>query len=221
MSYYAIFTPFSGHSTKESQKKEADKPTASQPQILDFSPPWHNSFVRSRKMMKSNLHILHPVMQTVLNIGYLTFSPVVLVDLTGCRASGPVDCKSLQNKMAVECKRTEDRIMNTWFPKVIHLLTSYETLKGVKEEKLDSFYDCASTLISNQLKSLLQSSIEELVNHFDPSNGQRLPLFRMALTFDDEKMEIYPTLQDLEAAILEIVNAISNTLQVRLCPIAI
>ncbi|KAI9530578.1 hypothetical protein NQZ68_000068 [Dissostichus eleginoides] len=198
---------------KNPQKKEADKPTASQPQILDFSPPWHNSFVRSRKMMKSNLHILHPVMQTVLNIGYLTFSPVVLVDLTGCRALGPVDCKSLQNKMAVECKRTEDRIMNTWFPKVIHLLTSYETLKGVKEEKLDSFYDCASTLISNQLKSLLQSSIEELVNHFDPSNGQRLPLFRMALTFDDEKMEIYPTLQDLEAAILEIVNAITNTLQ--------
>ncbi|XP_010788876.1 dynein heavy chain 12, axonemal [Notothenia coriiceps] len=198
---------------KNPQMKEADKPAASQPKILNLSPSWHNSFVRSRKMMKSNLHILHPVMQTVLNIGYLTFSPVVLVDLTGCRASGPVDCKSLQNKMAVECKRTEDRVMNTWFPKVIHLLTSYETLKGVKEEKLDSFYDCASTLISNQLKSLLQSSIEELVNHFDPSNGQRLPLFRMALTFDDEKMEIYPTLKDLEAAILEILNAITNTLQ--------
>ena len=68
------------------------------------------------------------------------------------RASGPVDCKSLQNKMAVVCKRTEDSIMNTWFPKVIHLLTSDTTLKGVKEEKLDAFYDCASTLISNQVK---------------------------------------------------------------------
>lgn len=67
------------------------------------------------------------------------------------RASGPVDCKSLQNKMAVVCKRTEDSIMNTWFPKVIHLLTSTTTLKGVKEEKLDAFYDCASTLISNQV----------------------------------------------------------------------
>lgn len=72
--------------------------------------------------------------------------------LFGFRASGPVDCKSLQNKMAVECKRLEDRIMNTWFPKVIHLLTSKETLNGVKEEKLDSFYDCASTLISNQVR---------------------------------------------------------------------
>lgn len=41
--------------------------------------------------------------------------------------------------------------MNTWFPKVIHLLTSKETLKGVKEEKLDAFFNCASTLISNQV----------------------------------------------------------------------
>lgn len=37
----------------------------------------------------------------------------------------------------------------------------------------------------------------------------------MALTFDDEKMEIYPTLQDLEAAVFQILNVITNTLQVR------
>ncbi|XP_067448608.1 dynein axonemal heavy chain 12 [Thunnus thynnus] len=191
----------------------SEKQTATQPKVLDFSQPWHDTFIRSRKMIKTNLHILHPVMQTVLDIGYMTFSPLVLVDLSACRASGPMDCKSLQNKMAVECKRTEERIMNTWLPKVIHLLTSKETLKGVKEEKLDSFYDCASTLISNQLKSLLQTSVEEFVSLFEPSNHHRLPLFRMALTFDDEKMEIYPTLQDLEAAVFEILNAITNALQ--------
>lgn len=146
--------------------------------ILDFSQPWHASFIKNRKRIKTNLHILHPVMQTVLEIGQMTFSPLILVDLSWCRwgrrawkqhgtdeyllrfvvffcwlrASGPVDCKSLQNKIAVECKRTEDRIMNTWFPKIIHLLTSKETLRGVKEEKLDSFYDCAFTLISNQVR---------------------------------------------------------------------
>ncbi|XP_068561369.1 dynein axonemal heavy chain 12 [Cebidichthys violaceus] len=198
---------------KDPEGPVSDKQTDAQPKILDFNQSSHESFIRSRKMMKTNLHILHPVMQTVLDIGYMTFSPLVLVDLSGFSASGPVDCKSLRNKMAVECKRTEDRVMNTWFPKVVHLLTSKETLKGVKEEKLESFFDCASTLISIQLKSLLQTSVEEFVNLFDPSNRHRLPLFRLALTFDDEKMEIYPTLQDLEAAVFEILNAITNTLQ--------
>lgn len=39
----------------------------------------------------------------------------------------------------------------------------------------------------------------------------------MALTFDKEKMEIYPTLQDLETSVFGILNAIANTMQVRLC----
>lgn len=38
----------------------------------------------------------------------------------------------------------------------------------------------------------------------------------MSLTFDDEKMEIYPTLQDLEATIFEILTSITNTLQVKI-----
>uniref|UniRef100_A0A3Q3KD74 Dynein heavy chain linker domain-containing protein n=1 Tax=Monopterus albus TaxID=43700 RepID=A0A3Q3KD74_MONAL len=182
----------------------SEKQTVPQQKILDIAEPWHDSFIRNRKTIKSNLLILHPVMQTVLDIGYLTFSPLVLVDLTGLRASRPLDCKSIQNKMAVECKRTEDHIMNTWFPEVTKLLTSEQILEGVKKAKQDSFYNCASTLISNQLKSFLQRSVEEFVSLFDPSDHHCLPVFRMALTFDDEKMEIYPTVQDLEAAVASI-----------------
>lgn len=37
----------------------------------------------------------------------------------------------------------------------------------------------------------------------------------MSLTFDDEKMEIYPTTQDLESTVLEILAIMTNTLQVK------
>lgn len=70
-------------------------------------------------------------------------------------------------------------------------------------------------LFPPQLKSLLQSSVEEFVSIFDPVEYHRVPLFQMALTFDDEKIEIYPTLQDLEAAVLEILTTITTTLQVK------
>ncbi|XP_076022383.1 dynein axonemal heavy chain 12 [Genypterus blacodes] len=195
---------------KDSDVEQEEATSASVP---GFSQPWHDDFIKIRKRIKANLHILHPVMQTVLDIGYMTFSPLVLVDLLGCRASGPVDCKSLQNKLAVECRRTEDRIMNTWFPKVINLITSKETLQGLKEEKVDSFFNCASTLISNQLKCLLQRNVKEFVSLFDSSDPDHLPLFRMALTFDNEKIEIYPTLLDLEESVVEVLYAIATTLQ--------
>uniref|UniRef100_A0A8C7MDM0 Dynein axonemal heavy chain 12 n=1 Tax=Oncorhynchus kisutch TaxID=8019 RepID=A0A8C7MDM0_ONCKI len=102
--------------------------------------------VRSRKEIKEKLHILHPVMRIILDIGYGAFSRLLLVDLTD-------SCESLKHKLAVECERIEERIMNTWFPKVIHLLTSKDMLQGVRAEKLDSFYNCVSTLISNQVRS--------------------------------------------------------------------
>uniref|UniRef100_A0A8C1ZXR8 Dynein axonemal heavy chain 12 n=1 Tax=Cyprinus carpio TaxID=7962 RepID=A0A8C1ZXR8_CYPCA len=182
-------------------------------EILDFSCPWHDSFVQSRKEMQKNLHILHPVMKSVLDICYSTFSHLLLIDLSDCRSAGPVDCQSLKNKVAVECERVEDRLMKSWFPKVIHLLTSKDTLQKVKPKKLDSFYNCASTLLSNQLKALVERSVVAFASLFDPFNISKLPLFKMDLIFDDEKMDFYPNFHDLEEAVLEIANLISNTMQ--------
>ncbi|KTG42929.1 hypothetical protein cypCar_00000501 [Cyprinus carpio] len=182
-------------------------------EILDFSCPWHDSFVQSRKEMQKNLHILHPVMKSVLDICYSTFSHLLLIDLSDCRSAGPVDCQSLKNKVAVECERVEDRLMKFWFPKVIHLLTSKDTLQKVKPKKLDSFYNCASTLLSNQLKALVERSVVAFASLFDPLNISKLPLFKMDLIFDDEKMDFYPNFHDLEEAVLEIANLISNTMQ--------
>lgn len=72
-------------------------------------------------------------------------------------------------------------------------------------------------VLSPKLKFLLQKSVEEFAVLFDSSNRQRLPIFRMSLTFDDGKMEIYPTLQDVEATIFDILNSMTNTLQVKYC----
>lgn len=52
------------------------------------------------------------------------------------------------------------------------------------------------------------------VNLFDPLNITKLPLFNMDLIFDDEKMDLYPNFHDLEQAVLEMANLISNTMQV-------
>ncbi|XP_061837093.1 dynein axonemal heavy chain 12-like [Nerophis lumbriciformis] len=181
--------------------------------ILEFFPTRHETFITNRNLMKEHLHILHPVMQTLLDIGYTTFSSMVLVDISGYRSLGPVDCKVLHKDLAEECEATEESIMDTWFPKVINLLTSPKTLGSVKEESLDAFFDCACTLISNQLKVVLERSVQKFVYPFEPSNYHFLPIFQMALTFNEEKMEICPTLQELEADVFEILNAVTSTLQ--------
>ncbi|XP_012658003.1 dynein heavy chain 12, axonemal [Otolemur garnettii] len=188
-------------------------PLPESPVGQDFSNPWHSSYVQARNQILSNLYIVHSTMQTLLDLGYTTFSNIVLLDLKGIRAKGPIDCESLKTDLSIQARKAEEKIMNTWYPKVINLFTKKEALEGIKPEKLDAFYNCVSTLMSNQLKDLLRRTVEGFVKLFDPQDQQRLPIFKMELTFDDDKMEFYPTIQDLEDVVSSVVERIAEALQ--------
>lgn len=69
-----------------------------------------------------------------------------------------------------------------------------------------------------QLKDLLKRTVEGFVNLFDQEDQRGLPIFKMELTFDDDKMEFYPTCQDLEDVVLGLVERIAEALQVLLLP---
>uniref|UniRef100_A0A8C5DFN2 Uncharacterized protein n=1 Tax=Gouania willdenowi TaxID=441366 RepID=A0A8C5DFN2_GOUWI len=178
------------------------------------STSWHKNLQRNSKSIKRNLHILRPELRPMLAYGYKTFSSALICSTSGyCRSSEPVGCKSLQNKAKVQCKRTEDHIIKSWFPLIVHWLTSEKAVERIEKNKLDSFYASATTLMSIQLKALLERSVRKFVSMFHSDNKSCLPNFNMALTFENEKMDLKPTLQDLEDSILEILNSITNTLQ--------
>nr|XP_020824636.1 dynein heavy chain 12, axonemal isoform X2 [Phascolarctos cinereus] len=128
-------------------------------------------------------------------------------------AKGPMDCESLRNDVSINARKTEEKLMNTWYPKVINIFTKKEAHDDIKAEKLDSFYNCVSTLMSNQLRDLLKRTVEGFVNLFDPNDNKWLPIFKMELTFDDEKMDFYPTFQDLQEVVGGVVDWIGETLK--------
>uniref|UniRef100_H3B7G7 Dynein axonemal heavy chain 12 n=1 Tax=Latimeria chalumnae TaxID=7897 RepID=H3B7G7_LATCH len=197
--------------------EQEDPSLSAQPTVgLDFSKPWHESFIKARNEIKANLYILHPALKTILDIGYTTFSKLLLADLSEHRSKGPIDCESLKTNVILECSKMEEKLMSTWYPKVINLFTNKDTLKGIKSDKLDSFYNCVSTLLSNQLKDFLKRTVGAYVSLFDPLDIQNLPLFKMELTFDDENMDFYPSFQDLEETVLFVVTQISITMQVNI-----
>ncbi|NXP46066.1 DYH7 protein, partial [Heliornis fulica] len=175
---------------------------------------WHNSFIQAKKKISSNLHILHPTMKTVLDLGYATFSAFLIVDFSSFRLKGPIDCQSLKTYVSLSCSKAEEKILNTWYQKIIRLFTQKDSLNGVKLHQVDSFYNCVATLMSNQIKELLIRTVEAFVKPFDPEDRKSLPLFKMELTISEKKMELYPSIQDLEEAILFTVHRIGQTLQV-------
>ncbi|NXT13067.1 DYH12 protein, partial [Prunella fulvescens] len=198
---------------KELDKLEEEAPLPLLPLGLDFSSTWHESYIKARKLITSTLHILHPTMKTLLDFGYTAFFNFLVVDFSRCRLKGPVDCRSLKTDASLSCSKAEDKIMRTWYQKVISHFTQSEAVDGVKLDQLESFYNCVSVLMSNQVKELLQRTTEVFVKLFDPEDRSRLPIFKMDLTFDENKMEFYPSIPDLEEAVLFVVDCIGQTLQ--------
>lgn len=47
---------------------------------LDFSSPWHSSFVANRSLIENNLHMLHPSMQMLLQMGQAAFGNLLLLN---------------------------------------------------------------------------------------------------------------------------------------------
>ncbi|NWW36321.1 DYH12 protein, partial [Panurus biarmicus] len=198
---------------KELDKLEEEAPLPLLPLGLDFSSTWRNSYIEEKKQIISTLHVLHPTMKTLLDFGYTAFFNFLVVDFSSSRLKGPVDCKSFRTDASLSCSKAEDEIMSTWYQRVIGFFTQSEALDGVKLDQLESFYNCLAVLMSNQLKELLQRTTEVFVKLFDPEDRSHLPLFKMDLTFDENRMEFYPSLQDLEEGILFVVDCIGQTLQ--------
>ncbi|NWZ10772.1 DYH12 protein, partial [Agelaius phoeniceus] len=198
---------------KELDKLEEEAPLPSLPLGLDFSSTWRSSYIKAKNQINSTLHILHPTMKTLLDFGYTAFFDFLVVDFSSCRLKGPIDCRSLKTDASLSCSKAEDKIMTTWYQRVLGLFSQPESLDGVNLDQLESFYNCVAVLMSNQLKELLQRTTEVFVKLFDLEDRRRLPIFKMDLTLDENRMEFYPSLQDLEEAILFVVDCIGQTLQ--------
>lgn len=56
-------------------------------------------------------------------------------------------------------------------------------------------------------------TIDAWVCLFDESNKENLPLLKMELTFDDQKMQFYPPYEELEELALFVVTLICRTMQ--------
>ncbi|XP_038668758.1 dynein heavy chain 12, axonemal [Scyliorhinus canicula] len=192
---------------------EDSEPLPQEPTGLDFSQPWHESFVKAREEIKKNLYILHPVLQAVLDLGYVTFSNLILVNVSDCRSKGPIECESFKNNVVIEHGKMEKKIMSTWYPKVLSLLTDKDKTKDIKSEKIDCFYSSANVLIGNQLQEFLGRTIKAYINLFDEEEKYQMPLFKMELVFDEERMEFYPTFSDLEETVLFVIAKIEDAMQ--------
>ncbi|XP_077977539.1 dynein axonemal heavy chain 12-like [Glandiceps talaboti] len=184
-----------------------------EPSGLDYSSPWREDFNANKEEIRNTLYITHPSMQTVLRKCQYSLGKLLLVDLSTLRAAGPIEIEHLKNNVILDLEKTEERLSHSWWPEVLNVFVDKNKFREIRGDRLDHFYNSVQTLISNQLKDLIVRTIEAWVALFDLDDKQFLPIFKMELTFDNDKMEFYPYFSDLEECLLFVVAQITKTMQ--------
>ena len=63
---------------------------------------------------------------------------------------------------------------------------------------------------SSQLRSLLSSTMENYTSLFSPEDTTQLPVFKLQLCLDEDAIQFFPTLEDLEAAVMFPLNTLAS-----------
>lgn len=88
-----------------------NEPPVEEPTGLDYSNPWHEQFVSNNDSIKSNLHLLHPCMQNLLELCSSSLGTITIVDCLRFRSVGPMDFEQLRNDIILDCEKSEEKLM--------------------------------------------------------------------------------------------------------------
>ena len=147
------------------------------------------------------------------------------------RSNGAIDTEHFRTLIVENaCERAEEKLLSSWFPRVTALFTDPNgVIAKHKPPRSQSarFYECVDALIGNQLREMLMATIQHYVALYREDDTTCLPQFKLDLCLEGRSMEFFPSLSELEGAIVCLVETVANAMSnvpsigVRVCIIQI
>ena len=106
--------------------------------------------------MLIHLHVLHPALRQCLSICKDHLNTTTMANCDGFGGDA-IDLDSFCGNLISECEKSEEHLLNTWFPKITAVFTDKKIHIKHKGERLSRFYRCASSLVSIQVQCLTSS----------------------------------------------------------------
>ena len=172
-----------------------------------------SEFLKTRKKIRENLHVLHPALRQSLSLCKDNLNTITLADCE-CYTGEAIDLDSFCGNIISECEKTEETLMNTWFKKIAAIFDDKK--RRPKGERRLRFYKCASVLLSIQLRDLLVRSVVSYVDIF--ADRRKLPRIEMDLVLQkkpDGKMVIAfaPSIKEVGDMIVSVVLEMNKLLR--------
>lgn len=85
-------------------------------------------------------------------------------------------------------------------------------LVGQTKAMKERVYACVYTLLGNQLRGMLSLTIQQYVELFSLADTTHLPQFKLHLCLEGQSMEFFPSIAELELAIVFLVETVATSM---------
>ncbi|KAJ3308630.1 Dynein heavy chain 3, axonemal [Boothiomyces sp. JEL0838] len=182
--------------------------------------PWHDNLIQVKNHIQHNLFITNPVMPEILKI-FALFENSRVVDMSVFTPSVlPMSIGEFQSILKSQCQSFKNKLLNEWIPMVANMfLASKDSWYSIATkcedadlgyQRLDNFFKSVTTLLSNQLWSLVEASLndfEAFFNQFANASSD-VSLFLVKLAVSGPGIKFEPPLADLESVVVGILGEI-------------
>ncbi|XP_039210552.1 dynein heavy chain 7, axonemal isoform X3 [Crotalus tigris] len=196
---------------KEEAKKQVLPPHRQEMEVVPK--PWNKSYIAARNYIKENLYAVNPTMMAVLDLWQTTFKDLRLIDKLAFRTrQDSMELSLFQNMILRQMETAKDTLFKKWFPEVQNIYYQGNKRKQVptnaSSAQLEAFFNCAATLMTQQLQSLALNSMEDFTNLIVQPTKSIYAFehsgFIMRLILENENITFEPEFNDYEAIFMNI-----------------
>nr|CAD7398119.1 unnamed protein product [Timema cristinae] len=181
----------------------------------------YSVFLRNRAYLNKRLFLTHPIIRGILDKACLIF-PDLLNDYSKYRALGLIEYDRLKSLLFGDLKKGESLITNTWYPKIVALLSEKRALTDVPPQLWPSFLDCASHVLACLVRAtphhqacLVTESMRRTIDHLleVTTDHYKVPYMKIDLYYEDTGIEMSPSKNEIYSLYHSIANSIANLAQ--------
>ncbi|XP_015226728.1 PREDICTED: dynein heavy chain 7, axonemal [Cyprinodon variegatus] len=182
--------------------------------------PWNGSFVQARKWMSQNLHCISWFLQQIMLLWHESYKDVRLIDVAFFH--GREKCFELSEFQQIITEQMElhkNVLLDTWFLDVKYIFDEgglpCQLPSLIKTGQLESFFNCAATLMTLQLQKLTLSSLSDYTSliskdmHSDRS--RKTSGFVVHLILEDTDIKFEPDFREYEEALIAVFELMLRT----------
>lgn len=204
---------------KDPREKEEDKKAYELPphraEMEVLPKPWRKSFLAARSYIKDHLNAMNPTMLAVLALWHSTYKNLRLVDVEDFHnRQDALELSTFQGIIMKHMESAKETLLKTWIPEVQNIYYQGNKKKqlptGDSSAKLDSFFNCAATLMTLQLQDLALVSMQDFTDLIaQPPDSVRAfehPGFIMRLILENDTIKFEPDFNDYIEIFLNVYN---------------